>query len=33
MEQACDLTDGEQELYVEDAGGQTYWDDICSGEE
>jgi hypothetical protein len=33
MEQACDLTDGTQELYVEDAGGQSYGDTICSGEE
>jgi hypothetical protein len=33
MEQACDLTDGTQELYVEDAGGQMYGDSICSQEE
>lgn len=33
MQSACDLTDGTQELYVEDAGGQTYGDDICSSEE
>jgi hypothetical protein len=33
MQQACDLTDGTQELYVEDAGGQMYGDDICSQEE
>lgn len=33
MGQACDLTDGTQELYVEDAGGQMYGDSICSQEE
>jgi hypothetical protein len=33
MEQACDLTDGGQELYVEDGGGQSYGDTICSQEE
>ncbi|HEV3382746.1 MAG TPA: hypothetical protein VG142_17425 [Trebonia sp.] len=33
MEQACDLTDGTQELYVEDGGDQTYGDTICSQEE
>jgi hypothetical protein len=33
MQQACDLTDGTQELYVEDAGGQSYGDSICSQEE
>jgi hypothetical protein len=33
MHQACDLTDGTQELYVEDAGGQAYGDSICSQEE
>jgi hypothetical protein len=33
MEQACDLTDGTQELYVEDAGGQSDGDNICSTEE
>jgi hypothetical protein len=33
MGQACDLTDGTQELYVEDAGGQSYGDSICSSEE
>jgi hypothetical protein len=33
MQQACDLTDGTQELYIEDAGGQDYGDSICSQEE
>ena len=33
MQSACDLTDGAHELYVEDAGGQTYGDNICSAEE
>ena len=33
MEQACDLTDGTQELYIEDAGGQTYGNSICNQEE
>jgi hypothetical protein len=33
MEEACDLTDGTEELYVEDAGGQSYGDSICSQEE
>lgn len=33
MQQACDLTDGAQELYVEDAGGQDYGDSICSQKE
>jgi hypothetical protein len=33
MQQACDLTDGTQELYVEDEGGQSYGDSICSQEE
>lgn len=33
MEPACDLTDGTEELYVEDAGGQIYGDSICSQEE
>lgn len=33
MAQACDLTDGTQELYVEDAGGQIYGNSICSAEE
>jgi hypothetical protein len=33
MEQACDLTNGSQELYVEDGGGQSYGDTICSKEE
>jgi chemotaxis protein histidine kinase CheA len=33
MQEACDLTDGTQELYVEDAGGQMYGDSICSQEE
>lgn len=33
MQQACDLTDGAEELYVEDAGGQSYGDSICSQEE
>lgn len=32
MLQACDLTDGMQELYVEDAGGHDYGDSICSQE-
>ena len=33
MGQACDLTDGAQELYIEDAGGMSYGDSICSQEE
>jgi hypothetical protein len=33
MGQACDLTDGAQELYVEDAGGMSYGNSICSQEE
>jgi hypothetical protein len=33
MQQACDLTDGTQELYVEDSGGQSYGNGICSQEE
>jgi len=33
MQAACDLTDGTEELYVEDAGGQSYGDGICSQEE
>jgi hypothetical protein len=33
MGQACDLTDGTQELYIEDAGGMSYGDSICSQEE
>jgi hypothetical protein len=33
MQQVCDLTDGTQELYVEDAGGQSYGNSICSQEE
>jgi hypothetical protein len=33
MAQACDLTDGTQELYVEDAGGQSYGNGICNQEE
>lgn len=33
MQEACDLTDGTQELYAEDAGGQSYADSICSQEE
>jgi chemotaxis protein histidine kinase CheA len=33
MAQACDLTDGTQELYVEDAGGEIYGNSICSAEE
>lgn len=33
MAQACDLTDGTQELYVEDGGDQNYGDTICSQEE
>jgi hypothetical protein len=33
MQQACDLTDGTQELYVEDGGFQVNGDDICSTEE
>ena len=33
MQEACDLTDGTQELYVEDTGGQSYGDSICSQEE
>jgi hypothetical protein len=30
---ACDLTDGTEELFVEDAGGMTYGNSICSSEE
>lgn len=33
MGQACDLTDGTQELYVEDAGSAIYGNSICSQEE
>jgi hypothetical protein len=33
MQQVCDLTSGGEELYVEDAGGQTYGNSICSQEE
>jgi hypothetical protein len=33
MQQACDLTDGTQELYVQDSGGQMYGDSLCSQEE
>lgn len=33
MGQTCDLTDGTQELYVQDAGGMTYGSSICSAEE
>jgi hypothetical protein len=34
MEQVCDLTDSTgEELYVEDAGGQSYGNSICSQEE
>ena len=33
MQEACDLTDGTQELYVVDAGGQINGDGICSSEE
>jgi hypothetical protein len=33
MQQACDLTNGTEELFVVDAGGQSYGDSICSQEE
>jgi hypothetical protein len=33
VQQACDLTDGTQELYVQDSGGQMYGDSLCSQEE
>jgi hypothetical protein len=33
MQQVCDLTNGTEELYVEDAGGQSYGNSICSQEE
>src|ERR1700678_19333 len=33
MQEACDLTDGTEELFVEDAGGQSSGDSICSQEE
>ena len=33
-QEACDLTaNGGEELYVEDAGGMSYGDSICSSEE
>jgi len=31
--EACDLTDGTQELFVEDGGGMSYGNTICSQEE
>jgi hypothetical protein len=33
MQATCDLTDGNQEFYVEDAGGEFDGDSLCSGEE
>ncbi len=33
MQETCDLTDGTQELYVQDGGSMSYGDDICSAEE
>ena len=33
MQETCDLTDGSQELYVEDGGGMDYGDSICNSEE
>lgn len=33
MQETCDLTDGTQELFVEDGGSMSYGDDICSAEE
>jgi len=33
MQETCDLSHGTQEPYVEDAGGMSYGNDICNGEE
>jgi len=33
IEETCDLSDGTQELYVEDSGGMDYGNSICSSEE
>lgn len=33
MQEACDLTSGGEELFVEDAGGMAYGNSICSQEE